>query len=143
MTYDLPYILLADDDPDDRDFFCDAMKRIYPNVKVRTFEDGDQLLDYLTHCPTAMLPGCILLDYNMPRLTAPEFLLATGSETRYAQIPKIVWSTSPRKKDMEECLNAGAVSFHIKPNTDTQLDNLLRSLERWIDNPSMHYSLLK
>lgn len=135
MTHEFQYVLLADDDPDDRDFFCAAMKRVYPNVKIRAFEDGDHLLDYLNHCSKAMLPGCIVLDYKMPRLTAPQFLRATGAGTRYTQIPKIVWSTSHLQKDREECLSVGATSFHIKPNTDDQLDNLLRSLARWINTP--------
>lgn len=137
MTYDIPSVLLADDDPDDRDFFCTAMKRVYPNVKIRTFEDGDHLLDYLKHCSVAMLPGCIVLDYKMPRLTAPQFLQAAGDGTRYAQIHKIVWTTSRLRKDMEACLNAGAASFHIKPNTDSQMDNLLRSLAPWINTPGL------
>lgn len=132
MTHEFPHVLLADDDPDDRDFFCSSMMRLYPEVPIRTFDDGDHLLDHLVHCSIPMLPGIILLDYKMPRLAAPRFLNATGTGTRYADIPKIVWSTSPRKKDMEECLSAGAVRFVIKPGTDDQLDNLLRSLDQWI-----------
>jgi CheY-like chemotaxis protein len=122
-------MLLADDDPDDRTFFSAGMQRVYPQVKVRTFQDGDHLLEYLNHCPPAELPGCVVLDYKMPQLAAPQFLQATGPGTRYAQIPKIVWSTSQRKKDIDECLSLGARRFVIKPVTDRELDALLTSLE--------------
>lgn len=138
MTHAYPTILLADDDPDDRDFFCSAMRRLYPKVNVRTFEDGDPLLNYLYHCGRPLFPLCILLDYKMPRLNAPQFLQATGEGTPYIQIPKIVWSTSHRKKDMDECLNLGAASFLIKPTTDYQLEQEIRSLTRYILIRGMH-----
>ena len=134
-------MLLAEDDPDDRDFFCAGMRRLYPHVNVRTFQDGDELLWYLAQCALSDLPACILLDYRMPRLTAPQILMATGAETPYNNIPKIVWSTSELKKDMDECLGLGAVRFAVKPATDRQLDNLLRTLGSWIGEPVEHIAV--
>src|SRR5262245_44221754 len=128
MTNGFPYILLAEDDPDDRYFFCAGMERLYPEVGIYTFQDGDELLTFLESCTWPVLPACILIDYKMPRLTAPQVLQATGVGTRYAHIPKIVWSTSERQKDIDECLSLGAVRFAIKPNTGYQLDELLSSL---------------
>ena len=136
MTTGIPYVLLAEDDPDDRDFFCEGMRRLYPHINARTFPDGEELLEFLTQCAIPDLPACILLDYRMPRLNAPEVLLAIGAASRFGHIPKIVWSTSERKKDMDECLNLGAVRFVVKPATDRQLDDLLKSLDRWIGAPA-------
>lgn len=68
----------------------------------------------------------------MPRLTAPQVLQATGAGTRYAHIPKIVWSTSERQKDIDECLSLGAVRFAIKPATGYELNELINSLEAWL-----------
>jgi CheY-like chemotaxis protein len=132
MTNRYPLVLLADDDTDDRHFFCSAMQRLYPHVDLCTFGDGDQVLEYLGRCNPGMLPRCILLDYNMPPFTAPQILHATGPGTQYALIPKIVWSTSRRKQEMEECLSLGATRFIIKPATDAELDEVVRSLEHWI-----------
>jgi CheY-like chemotaxis protein len=125
------YVLLADDDPDDRHFFCEGMRRFFPEIVIHTFQDGDELLHFLDNNPLPVLPACILLDYKMPRLTAPQVLQATGAGTRYAPIPKVVWSTSERKKDIDECLGLGAVRFVIKPDKGSQLDRLINSLGEW------------
>jgi len=136
MTNGSPYVLLADDDPDDRDFFCAGMHRFYPQVPVHTFNDGDELLQFLDTCTASTLPAFILLDYKMPRLSAPQILQVIGPGTRYAHIPKIVWSTSERRKDNEECLTLGATHFIIKPDSSSQLDKLLKLLEEWLSKPA-------
>ncbi len=133
MSRGIPLLLLAEDDADDRDFFCAGMRRIFPNVIARTFENGDTLLNYLHQCTTPELPRCMLLDYRMHPHHAPEILAATGAGTRYDLIPKIVWSTSQQHKDMDECVRLGAARFVVKPETDDQLDNLLRLFSRWLD----------
>lgn len=132
MTNGFPYLLLADDDPDDRELFCAAMHRFYPQVGIHTFQDGDELMDFLDNCPGSTLPACMLIDYKMPRLTAPQILQLTGADTRYACIPKVVWSTSERQQDIDECLGLGAVRFAIKPDKDAKLYELIRSLNQWL-----------
>jgi len=132
MTKEFPFVLLADDDPDDRDFFCAGMQRLFPQVEVRSFQDGDELLEFLNSSRLQSLPGCILLDYKMPRLSGPEVLRATGIGTPYDHVPKIVWSTSQRQIDIDECLRLGATRFAIKPESGAQLDNLIRSLGCYI-----------
>ena len=140
MTNGFPFILLADDDPDDRAFFCSAMRNRYPQVGVYTFQDGDELLSFLDTFTWSVLPACILIDYKMPRLSAPQILRATGAGTRYARIPKVVWSTSERKEDMDECLGLGAALFAVKPETGSQLDSLINSLEEWLVKPAVNAS---
>ena len=137
MTNGSPYILLAEDDPDDRDLFCAGMQRLYPHVDIHTFQDGDALLDFLDTCTWPALPAFILVDYKMPRFTAPQILQVTGAGTRYAHIPKIVWSTSERQKDIDECLNLGAARFAIKPDTGCKLDELINSFEEWLSNSKL------
>jgi len=69
---------------------------------------------------------------DMPRLSGPEVLRATGIGTPYDHVPKIVWSTSQRQIDIDECLRLGATRFAIKPESGAQLDNLIRSLGCYI-----------
>ena len=130
MNREAPNVLLADDDADDQDFFRAAMQRVFPQSEVRTFNDGNELMEYLNSCPMHSLPDSIVLDYKMLPDSAPVFLRATGAGTRYCQVTKIVWSSSHLKSNMDECLNLGANSFVIKPDTDSQLDDLLKSLAR-------------
>jgi CheY-like chemotaxis protein len=132
MTKEFPFVLLADDDPDDRDFFCAGMKRLFPRVEVLSFEDGDELLEFMNNSSLRLLPCCILLDYKMPRLSGPEVLQATGMGTPFDHVPKIVWSTSQRQIDIDECLRLGATRFAVKPESGAQLDNLIKSLARYL-----------
>jgi len=124
-----PLILLADDDPDDRDFFRSGLKRLYPQIELIAFNDGTNLLDFLANCAASELPDCLLFDYKMPGLMGPDLLHATGPGSRYDPIPKIIWSTTQRRKDIDECLSLGAAWFADKPVTNAELDKLLRSLE--------------
>lgn len=129
----VPILLLAEDDPDDREFFCSGMHRIFPNAIVNPFEKSDELLTYLDRCAAAGLPHCIVLDYKMYPHNAPQILMETGPGTRYAHIPRVVWSTSERDEEREECLRLGATRFIVKPVSDEQLDSLLRSFSHWLD----------
>jgi CheY-like chemotaxis protein len=62
-------ILLADDDADDREFFCLAVNEICPDCKIKTVNDGTGVTEYLEKCANADLPNVILLDFNMPQMT--------------------------------------------------------------------------
>lgn len=128
MDTGIAHILLADDDPDDQEFFCSGLHQFYPHIKVAVFSDGGPLLSYLEICSVESFPSCILLDYRMSGISAPQVLMATGVGTRYNYIPKLVWSTSRREKEIEECLLLGAFRFVFKPATDSDLQEFVKSL---------------
>jgi len=59
-------ILIADDDPDDRDMLRDALKESYPSADIRIVSNGEELMDYLRRrmavdrqgpAPSLILPG--------------------------------------------------------------------------------------
>jgi len=135
MSIGFPYVLLADDDPEDREFFRAGMWRVYPELGVLPFESGQKLLEFLDGLGDSALPSCIVIDFKMPPLSAPEILGAIGAGTRYHPIPKIVWSTSERQKDIDACLTAGAVRFVVKPITERQMDEFIRSIGFWMAKP--------
>ena len=66
-------ILLADDDPDDRQLTRDAFVENRLANELACVEDGEELMDYLrrrgrySNLNGEALPGLILLDLNMPR----------------------------------------------------------------------------
>ena len=47
MPNDYIHIILADDDEDDRLFFTDAFDELKMNTKVKTYNDGVELMNYL------------------------------------------------------------------------------------------------
>lgn len=129
MKDGLRYILLADDDPDDQDTFSEAYIRHNPDACVQTVNDGKELLDYLNACPADELPTLILLDFKMPVLSGPEALQALASNAAYAHIPKLVWSTSVRTKDIDECIRLGAIRYFKKPSSFQELAESVRQID--------------
>ena len=73
-------ILLADDDPDDRQLTREAFAENRLANELHCVEDGEELMDYLhrrgnyENLTDEPLPGLILLDLNMPRKDGREAL---------------------------------------------------------------------
>ena len=125
-----PYILLADDDPDDRDSLIHPFVQQNPGVRVVSFGDGRELLGFLQDCPNDELPVLILMDYKMPFWTAADILEKLAGDPRYANIPKIVWSTSGRSEYVDRCVQNGASQYFTKPNTLPELASIVERLTR-------------
>ncbi len=125
-----PYIILADDDPDDRDSFIHPFVQQNPGVRVVSFGDGRELLSFLEICPDNELPVLILMDYKMPYSTAADILERLAANPRYANIPKLVWSTSGRAEYVDRCVQHGASQYFTKPNSLPELANIVDRMTR-------------
>ena len=125
-----PYILLADDDPDDRDSLIHPFLQQNPGVRVVAFGDGRDLLNFLLACPDDELPVLILMDYKMPYVTAAELLQSLAADPRYNNIPKLVWSTSGRAEYVDRCVKNGASQYFTKPNSLPELASIVDRMTR-------------
>jgi CheY-like chemotaxis protein len=123
-----PYILLADDDPDDRDSLIHPFLQQNPGVRVVSFGDGRELLSFLLACPDDELPVLILMDYKMPYVTAAELLQSLAADPRYNSIPKLVWSTSGRAEYVDRCVLHGASQYFTKPNSLPELASIVERM---------------
>ena len=130
MNNDLPYILLADDDPDDREALIHPFVQQNPNVRVVVMGDGEELLTFLENCPGDALPVLILMDYKMPILTAAEVLEKLAGDDRYTEIPKLVWSTSDRAEYVDRCMRYGATAYFAKPSSLAELASIVDRMSR-------------
>jgi CheY-like chemotaxis protein len=115
------YILLADDDGDDQDLLTESILQQRPSALIKTVNNGPQVLAWLDECPDEQLPAMLILDYKMPILNAAQVLDELNANTRYADLPKVVWSTSSNRKHIDECLSKGAWRYFPKPNNVTEL----------------------
>jgi CheY-like chemotaxis protein len=59
-------MMIIDDDLDDTDIFCEALKEVDPSVKCLIAKDGEEALNLLNNL--IVLPELIFLDINMPRM---------------------------------------------------------------------------
>lgn len=123
-----PYILIADDDPDDRLLFSEEFTSCNPGTTVVHAEGGHELLNLLNEQSAEGLPAVIVLDYKMPDLTGPEVLRQLAANDRYRKIVIVMWSTSQRTSDIEDCLRLGAMTYLVKPGSVEELKSAMHLL---------------
>ena len=115
------YIMLADDDSDDRFFFSEVLEE-YKHVALESIEDGVKLMNALNS--RAKLPDLIFLDLNMPGKNGVECLSEIRQQDKLKDIPVIIFSTSSSKKDIDETFDLGANLYITKPHSFKVLKNI-------------------
>ena len=130
-------ILLADDDPDDRQLTRDAFAENRLANVLNTVDDGEELLEYLQRrgryadkCDEP-LPGLILLDLNMPRKDGREALKEIKADVNLRRIPIVVLTTSKAEEDILRTYDLGVNSYITKPVTFKSLVELIKLLGRY------------
>jgi CheY-like chemotaxis protein len=118
------YVLLADDDVDDRLFFKEAFEEIKIRTDVQIVKDGMELMKELTR-PDARLPHILFLDLNMPRKTGMECLQEIKADSRFNDIAIAIYSTSASDQDIEQTFVNGANVYIKKPNDFGTLKKIL------------------
>ena len=109
----LQRIMLIDDDEDDREFFCFAIKEIDKSIVINCCTSGANALTLLQDSNT-LLPQLIFLDINMPGHSGKDTLIALKKWDRTNAIPVIMYSSSELERD--EMKQLGAAHYLIKPN---------------------------
>lgn len=124
MSDDQMFILLAEDDEDDRQFFREAIERMNMNTKLAMVTDGIHLIDYLKNNPDKR-PHLLFLDLNMPRKNGFECLQEIRDELGLKDLPIAIYSTSNASMDMEEAFRLGANIYIRKPSSFEMLNKIV------------------
>lgn len=112
MTPHNRYILMVEDDPDDRYLTEQTLQDIGISVPLKFLSQSNEVLSYLgTHEP----PAIILIDYNISPDSGVEVLKTLKSDARYRHIPVIILSESAAPAYVTECYRHGANTFVAKP----------------------------
>ena len=125
-------IFLAEDDIDDQEFLTEAFRSIDPEIKLISFSSGLKFIKYLASTNADALPSLIILDYNIPEINGGEILKQLGDNERYAEIPKIVWSTSDSQRYRENCLLLGARVYMVKPSSINGIHVLAKQIVNFL-----------
>ncbi len=123
MQKDYINIVLADDDEDDRLFFTDAFDELKITTRVKTFNDGVYLMDYLN--TENVLPNVLFLDLNMPRKSGMECLKEIKQNPKFNDIAIAIYSTSASEEDIENTFVMGANIYIKKPSDFKTLKKVL------------------
>ncbi len=109
-------ILLADDDPDDRMFFEDALDELLIRATLHTVSNGVELMKFLEN-NAHQLPSVLFLDLNMPSKSGAECLSEIKNHEKFSQVPIIIYSTSANPDVMELLYNMGA-QYYVRKEGD-------------------------
>lgn len=126
------FILLADDDADDREFFSEALQEISVNGSVALFRDGRELMEFIDS-EAAGSPHILFLDLNMPCKGGLECLQEIRQKAQFAQMPIAIYSTSSSERDIDLTYQHGATVYIKKPNDFGKLKKMIHHImrEKW------------
>jgi CheY-like chemotaxis protein len=141
-------ILMADDDADDRLLSREALQEAHLKNDLRFVEDGEELIEYLTHTgryqnpASAPRPGLILLDLNMPRKDGREALQEIKALKDLRCIPIVVLTTSKAEEDILRSYDLGVSGYITKPVKFANLIDVMHTLGKYwfeiVELPSRH-----
>lgn len=127
-------IILAEDDPDDRLLFEEAIDELSVSVNLTTFNNGDELMEWLTDHKNS-LPDALFLDLNMPRRNGFAALGEIKRDTKLQDLPVIIFSTSTNNEMINQVYKDAAHYYIQKPASFRKLTELIyKSLRLIADN---------
>jgi CheY-like chemotaxis protein len=116
-----PFILIADDDADDRFLLQTAFQENGFQDEIEFVENGVELLRFLNEIIQKSspkhtdFPGFILLDLNMPKKGGREALQEIKQHPVLKSIPVIVYTTTKNENEIKRCYELGANTYIVKP----------------------------
>ncbi|MEJ7829484.1 MAG: response regulator [Segetibacter sp.] len=125
------FILIAEDDSDDRFLLQTAFKeRGYDDI-LEFVENGVELFEFLANIQDRKnsyetYPYFILLDLNMPKKDGREVLKEIKQHPVFKKIPIIVFTTTKNENEIKRCYELGANTYVVKP---VSFDGLLKVLD--------------
>lgn len=124
-------ILVVDDSDADRTLIGYAFKKVAENVNLHFCKSGQDALDFLAACSNSAqssMPKVCLLDINMPGLSGFDVLKAIKSDNRIKALSVYMFSSSDNPQDIALSYANASNGFLLKPRTQSELGNLVKSL---------------
>jgi len=119
-------LLCIDDDPDDLEIFCEAMKQVDPSCTCIVAGNGREALDMLSK----MKPDVVFLDVNMPVMNGRETLRMIRTNKALNAIPVCMLSTYIDDDEAALYRQLGAAECLIKPRSFSAFCQMLQNVLR-------------
>lgn len=107
-----PYVLMLEDDTDDRFLTTSTLLELGINVNINFVQNSEQLFLLL---PSAEKPVLILIDYDINPENGVVILKKIKADSLYKSIPVVILGNSSHAKYVSECYANGANSYIKKP----------------------------
>jgi CheY-like chemotaxis protein len=137
------FILIAEDDADDRFLLQTAFEEKGFQDKIEFVENGVELLKYLEKIrlkdsDETIYPGFIMLDLNMPKKSGREALQELKQHPVFKSIPVIVYTTTKNEMEIKRCYELGANSYIVKPARFEALLKVVEDIRNyWVNTASI------
>lgn len=117
-------VLVADDDPGNRELVVSTMNSLLTEIKVLSAIDGSQVLEIMRKRPV----NAVLLDWEMPVMDGFTVLKAIRENPEWAEIPILMYTgVMTATHNLVKALDAGATDFIRKPAEPIELIARIRS----------------
>ena len=133
-----PFVVIAEDDPEDQEFMGLAINKLQRQVKYRFTDNGMSLLTYLGSLKKEEMPCLIVIDLNMPFLNGFQTLDELGKKPEFKTIPKVIFTTSASEEDRQLCLAKGASDFVVKPEKLSEIVKKMQQMLGFCDGSSVN-----
>jgi DNA-binding response OmpR family regulator len=131
-------ILLVEDSPGECELFRRALAQARLDVALYSEYDAEAALHFLRN--QQGLPSLILLDWHLRNRHGDAFLKQLRSESRFAGIPVVVFTTSDDASDLAAAYANGANGYVVKPATFDELVHCIGDICRyWINRNRTPY----
>ncbi|HEU4470965.1 MAG TPA: response regulator [Flavisolibacter sp.] len=132
---DSHYIVYADDDADDIQFFHEYFSGV-SDLPILSFENGRELISFLTTVPPGRFPLIIILDINMPVMSGWETVAYLRNDERYREIPLLMFSTTAAQNEQRNA-SLYKVDVITKPHNGEMAVSVVQKLKSYIpEQPS-------
>lgn len=138
------FILIAEDDADDRYLLQTAFAEKGYDEKIEFVENGVEVLAYLHAIQKSpepenrVLPAFILLDLNMPKKDGREVLKEIKQHPVFKSIPVIIFTTTKNEGEIRRCYELGANSYVVKPISFESLLTVVQNIRNyWFQTASI------
>lgn len=120
--------MIIDDDPDEIEFFCEALSEIDSSFECISARGGEEAMLMLRELDIDTFPSYIFMDLNMPRMDGKECLSLLKSDVTLSSIPVVIYTTSNTQSEIDETRKLGAKYFLTKPNGFTDLKIAIKKI---------------
>ena len=113
-----PYILIAEDDEDDRLLLASAFQDSTVTEKIIFVNNGVEVLKHFENIESGnllLLPSLLILDLNMPKINGKQVLSELNLKSYFNQFNTVMFSTTSCENEMQNCMDLGISKYFVKP----------------------------
>jgi CheY-like chemotaxis protein len=127
----VPFILIAEDSPDDRVLMQYAFRSAKLPNKYHIVNNGAEAITWLTQAaeqpdnPICPQPDLVVLDIQMPFKNGLEVLQWLREQPRFQDLPVVILSGMNSPQMVQRALSLGAHSYLFKPGDYSELTRFI------------------